>query len=52
MAWAKNYTGKRAKIMPRLVPEQPKGQRAKRIRPRVGWLHIGRTRKQVRESVS
>jgi hypothetical protein len=50
MAWAKNYLGtRRPPQKPKAVAVETKpSPSAKRIRPKAGWLPIGRTRAQWR----
>ena len=49
MAWAKNYLFKRKPIK-KSAPPAAGSPNQKRIRPRAGWLPIGRGRKAWRAS--
>jgi hypothetical protein len=51
MAWAKNYLEQRRKRrLVKVIDDKPAAPHQKCIRPRVGWLHIGRTRPQWRDA--
>ncbi len=50
MAWAKNYLGTRRPPQRQPAPQKASAgpSKAKRIRPKSGWLPLGRTRAQFR----